>query len=414
MAEPAKVCNHPMPDGKTMTARDRLHDGTPATQLARVSRRLAAARHAVSTAAAPLLAVVFLPVAVLVSGSPAGAAPLSSQISSAQAEVAQISAAVNADNAKLNGLDEMYNEAQIRVQQDNQEVQAAQAKMQQAQQQVQQTVATLRKEAVNAYVTGGSVSVLGALISGGSDNLAVRSFYVDEASNQEQQTVAQLKIQQHELTQQQAIYQQALSADRANLAQVQADQRAAQQTIADENAQLAQVKGNLATLYAQWQQQQAAAAAAAAAQRQAAAAAAAAAAQQGGGSDPARPAPPPNHRAGVAVEAALAQQGKPYVWGGAGPDGFDCSGLVMYAWDQAGVSLAHGSIAQYYETTRISASQLEPGDLVFYSPPGDPPLGHVAMFIGNGEVVQALTTGTVVQVTSMYYVGNPVGYGRVS
>ena len=81
------------------------------------------------------------------------------------------------------------------------------------------------------------------------------------------------------------------------------------------------------------------------------------------------PAPPPapaSSAAAVAVQVALEQVGKPYDWAGAGPNSFDCSGLVMYAWAHAGVSLPHYSVAQYEDTTRISASQLQPGDLVFY------------------------------------------------
>ncbi len=352
--------------------------------------------------AAPALLV---PVVELVAAAPVSADP---SISSDQAQISQIESTVQSDNQRLNALDEQYNEAQIRVSQDSQNVDAAKGKLQKAQSNEAATVVTLRREAVNAYIQGGNIATLGALVNGAGDNMAVRSYYLDQASSQAQNTVAQLRQQQHQISQEQAVYSQALSADKQDLGQVQADQRAAQATIASENGQLSQVKGNLAVLYQQQREAEQQAA-------QAAAAAAAAAAQRQAAADPvAGPAPPPNHRAGVAVQAALAQQGKPYIWGGAGPDGFDCSGLVMYAWGQAGVSLSHGSIAQYYETTRISAGQLEPGDLVFYSPPGDPPLGHVAMYIGNGEVVEANTEGTPVGVFSMYYVGPPVGYGRVS
>ncbi|MGH9065707.1 MAG: C40 family peptidase [Acidimicrobiales bacterium] len=101
--------------------------------------------------------------------------------------------------------------------------------------------------------------------------------------------------------------------------------------------------------------------------------------------------------------------GKPYVWGGSGPYGFDCSGLVMYAWAAAGVSLPHYTVSQYDATSRISESDLQPGDLIFYEG-----LGHVAMYVGGGEVVVADTTGTPVRIESMYYDGTPVGFGRVN
>src|SRR6202023_1607424 len=106
------------------------------------------------------------------------------------------------------------------------------------------------------------------------------------------------------------------------------------------------------------------------------------------------PAPPGGSGAGAAVAAAESRQGAPYVWGAAGPNAFDCSGLVMWAWAQAGVSLPHFSGAQYAVTTHISMSQLQPGDLVFFGNPGD----HVAMYVGGGMIIQAAHTGTTVAI----------------
>ena len=107
---------------------------------------------------------------------------------------------------------------------------------------------------------------------------------------------------------------------------------------------------------------------------------------------------------GPAVAYAMAQVGKAYVWGAAGPSSFDCSGLTMAAWAQAGVSLPHSSSAQYASGRHISESELQPGDLVFYYSP----ISHVGMYIGNGKIVNALNPGAGIKVSGLHdmpYVG---------
>jgi peptidoglycan endopeptidase LytE len=115
----------------------------------------------------------------------------------------------------------------------------------------------------------------------------------------------------------------------------------------------------------------------------------------------------------IAVKTALAQLGKPYQWGGAGPDSFDCSGLVMFAWEAAGVSLPHYTVSQYDVTLRISEGQLEPGDLVFYDTGDGAQPGHVTLYIGDGQVVTADSPGTVIKVVPLDWDGTPMGFGRV-
>jgi len=109
-------------------------------------------------------------------------------------------------------------------------------------------------------------------------------------------------------------------------------------------------------------------------------------------------------RAAVAVRFAMAQVGKAYSYGAAGPNAYDCSGLTMRAWGAAGVGLPHSSGAQQGSGTRVSESELRPGDLVFYYSP----VSHVGMYIGNGLIVNALNPGAGVRVSglhSMPYVG---------
>lgn len=114
--------------------------------------------------------------------------------------------------------------------------------------------------------------------------------------------------------------------------------------------------------------------------------------------------PSPSGPASAAVHTALAQLGKPYAWGGAGPGSFDCSGLTMYSWRAAGVSLPHSSGAQYGSLPHVSQSALQPGDLVFFGSP----IHHVGLYIGKGLMVAAPSSGRVVQIQKVFrsdYVG---------
>ncbi len=97
------------------------------------------------------------------------------------------------------------------------------------------------------------------------------------------------------------------------------------------------------------------------------------------------------------VDTAMAQRGDPYVWGAGGPGSFDCSGLTAYAYAAAGISLPHSSAAQARMGSPVSRADLQPGDLVyFYSP-----VSHIGIYIGNGMMVHAPTSGDVVKVASV-------------
>ncbi|MGY2066116.1 NlpC/P60 family protein [Blastococcus sp. SYSU DS0619] len=121
---------------------------------------------------------------------------------------------------------------------------------------------------------------------------------------------------------------------------------------------------------------------------------------------PAPPAPPAPTGGGsgaaqTAVNTALAQVGDPYVWAAAGPNAFDCSGLVQYAYAAAGISVPHSSRMQSTMGTPVSRSALQPGDLVFFYSP----VSHVGIYIGNGQMVHAATSGVPVKVASIDSMG---------
>jgi cell wall-associated NlpC family hydrolase len=113
----------------------------------------------------------------------------------------------------------------------------------------------------------------------------------------------------------------------------------------------------------------------------------------------------------IAANWALTQIGKPYQWGGAAPDSYDCSGLAMVAWEQAGVQLAHYTGDQWDSGPQVPLNQLQRGDLVFYATDNSDPgtIHHVGIYIGNGEMVDAPYTGAFVRIDSIYAPGTPIG-----
>ncbi|HEX2902533.1 MAG TPA: C40 family peptidase [Jatrophihabitans sp.] len=113
--------------------------------------------------------------------------------------------------------------------------------------------------------------------------------------------------------------------------------------------------------------------------------------------------------AAAAIAEAKAQLGKPYVWGAAGPDSFDCSGLTMYAWAAAGVSLPHNAAAQQGMGTPVSQANLQPGDLVFFGSPAY----HVGMYLGDGLMIHAPTSGDVVKIVPLSVMSDYSGATRV-
>ena len=212
----------------------------------------------------------------------------------------------------------------------------------------------------------------------------------------------------------------------AALHRLQAEQRTKASELARQKQLLASIHTTLSHLVAQEQARERAARAAELARlraelaRRAAAKKAAEAAQAQQSASPSAPptsivpppAPPVVGSPGVghpaAASIALRYLGVPYVWGGASPSGFDCSGLVMYVYAQLGISLPHYTVAQWNATQPISQSEMQPGDLVFFNG-----LGHVGIYIGGGRFVDAPHTGSVVRVDSISGFGGFDGARRV-
>ena len=118
------------------------------------------------------------------------------------------------------------------------------------------------------------------------------------------------------------------------------------------------------------------------------------------------PTPAPSGGADVAIAKAYTFIGVDYVWGGESYSGVDCSGLAMLSWAAAGVSLTHSSRAQYWEGTHVSLDSAQPGDLIFWSSDGSAgSIYHVAIYLGNDQMIEAPTFGVPVRVTGVRYSG---------
>ncbi len=217
---------------------------------------------------------------------------------------------------------------------------------------------------------------------------------VQAAAGQAQQVLQTLIVKQAQLVQaaKDAAARQAALAQQAALARQASSAAAlAQQAALDQQAALAQ-QASAAALAQQ-----------AALTQQASAAALAATAFQ---NQPVAVEAPPQtvsntgysgSAAQIAVKVAMDQLGKPYVWAAAGPDTFDCSGLTMFAYAHAGISLAHYTGDQFNQGRHVSRGELQPGDLVFF----EQNLGHMGMYIGNGNFIHAPHTGDVVRIDSL-------------
>jgi cell wall-associated NlpC family hydrolase len=346
-----------------------------------------------------LLAGVATPLAL--AGSPAGA----DQVATLQQRAQYIAAEIQAANVKLTILDESYLLAKGRVASLAQRVANATEAIGRTQRALEQDRAHLREVAIEAYVSGGASQSLSVLFNGTQQTAGMQQAYIQAASGNLNESETTVLINQRALAVERATLNHTEQIAKANEMAISTDLAQANALRAQLTNEEAHVKGQLAAAVAAAQQAREAAYDAALAKAAAVAAAAEAAQQKASPPPPVTPAstisPPPvsGDSAGqIAVNAAQSQLGVPYVWGGSTPGmGFDCSGLTMWAWAQAGVSLAHGATDQYYEVQHVSMSDLQPGDLIFYG--NAYLLYHVVMYIGGGMVVQAEETGTNVMDT---------------
>lgn len=336
-------------------------------------------------------------------GSAAADPPKS--LSAVQAEIDEL-------NREAEHAGERYNDARVRLTEVNRQLKKVRNRLARQQARVSQMQTVVGRLAAASYKSGGVDIALQLLLSDDPEAFLQQASALDQLSKQQRIALREMtRVRQH------------LAEDRAVVAQERARAAALQRTLASEKRT---VQSNLRAARNLFLRLKAADRARLRAQERTAAARAragrsgytrASRALRSSSDDRGAPAPesksesasesydgPASGRAAVALRAAFAQLGDPYVWGGTGPNSFDCSGLTAYAWRSAGVSLPHSSAAQYASGRKVSRSDLRPGDLVFFYSP----ISHVAIYIGGGQIIDAPYPGKRVHITSigtMPYVG---------
>lgn len=350
--------------------------------------------------------VSVLSACLLLVGKPAWAEPTAA---SSQAEVDRIKAEVAAINLTAEQAVERYNQANVELETTKQRIQENEKALSEAAASLAEAQTRLNNRVEEIYRSG-SLSIMDVILNTSTFSEFLSHFdMLGKISDQDKADVDEVLRYKAEVEAAQSELDQTRQQQEEVLATLASEKSLVETQLAARQSVLASAQGEVAQMLAQQQQGGGA---------------------PGGGGDatgpvlnpetgPAadpEPAPapdygssPPPASSGGAVSIAMQYLGVPYVWGGASPSGFDCSGLVMYVYAQIGVYLPHSAAAQYSAGTPISYSELAPGDLVFFGSP----ISHVGIYIGGGSMIHAPFEGTVVSISSVGGGGSYAGASRL-
>lgn len=344
------------------------------------------------------IAVVAIAIAVCSTFAAIPVAP-GATLASKQAQARELDLQVKKLEFRYDDLQERYRGALYDLEQIQKDVSAAHIVVVATRADLSEAKGTLSTRAAAIY-RGGNDSELTELVSSGSisdffDRIETRERVGQQDSNiLERVEALNVKVERKERLLKSAETRAAKATRKARVAKEKM-----QSVLSDRQAKLDSVNSEIRSIM-EAQRRAAEEAAARAAQRSRslanpseAARATGAASSGGGGSIPL---PPGSSAAAAAANYAMSKLGSPYVWAGSGPDVFDCSGLVMWSFGKAGVSLPHSSYSLAGMGVDVPLSQLQVGDLVFPSHNG-----HVGIYVGGGSFVHAPNSGDVVKVTSM-------------
>ena len=340
-----------------------------------------------------------------------------------RAEAARIQSQLEEQGEKVSVATERYNRAQLELERVKGSIERTESDLRRSTERFGQVKGRLAQVAVTAYTHGGANATLSRLArSRDHIQLVARRQYLQVAASDQRLLLDELRSAKEDLVDLRSELSEQ-EKDAKAVAQQATDFR--QEAVAAEDAQraiLSRVQGELADLVAA---EEARRAQEEAARRPAPAAAAPRGADDGPApaAAPARPAPeaasqaapaaspPASGKGAIAVAEAEKHIGKPYVYGGSGPDVFDCSGLTAWAWRAAGVHLSHSAYTQWFETTRVPIDQIQPGDLLFFGKDGVESIHHNAIYVGGGQMIEASQTGVPVRYRGWRSV-DLVGAGR--
>ncbi len=364
---------------------------------------------------APVVFALLLAAAVataLTVPATAGADSIKSKRAQAAAAEAALNTLYSQEDAAVNAFDA----ARSKLQGVKRRIRTNTVLLQVARRNLHVAQAELARIVVSAYKGNGPDTAMYVLGAGSFTDLVNRLDVVNRTSHSQTEVLHAVTVAERQVAHEQRV----LRADKARASRLVARTHKAktrvEHLIGSQQAQIATLQHQINSLVKKRKERIAAARAAAAA----AAAAAAQAAQNPAPTSPVTttppvtgPVPPASSVGAQAVQIAMGELGVPYVWGGASPSGFDCSGLTMWVYAQLGIQLDHYTVSQWNAGPHVAESDLAPGDLVFF----EPGIGHVGLYIGGGNFIEAPHTGGVVQISSLsnpWYAAEYQGAVRVT